>query len=163
MSDDGQFAETDRLIDLTLDQSIGKSTPDVEHERAVAIFDLLEQNAFKPVGDTQAGPYQLNLSVVDNKLVFLITRENGQEVATHILSLGPFRRIIRDYYMICESYYEAIKTAAPGQIETIDMARRGVHNDGSETLQDRLDGKIVVDFDTARRLFTLICVLHWKG
>lgn len=157
------FSETDRLIDLTLDQSIGRSTPDVEHERAVAIFDLLEDNRFKPVGDTGVGPYQLKLSVVEGKLVFLITRENGDDVATHILSLGPFKRIVRDYYMICESYYEAIKTAAPGQIETIDMARRGVHNDGSETLQTRLDGKIEVDFDTARRLFTLICVLQWRG
>ena len=163
MSDNGQFAETDRLTDLSLDQSIGRATPDVEHERAVAIFDLLEQNSFKPVGDAGNGPYQLTLSVVDGKLVFSTTRETGAEVATHILSLGPFKRIIRDYYMICESYYEAIKTAAPGQIETIDMARRGVHNDGSETLQARLDGKIEVDFDTARRLFTLICVLHWKG
>lgn len=157
------FSETDRLIDLTLDQTIGRSTPDVEHERAVAIFDLLEDNRFKPVGDTGAGPYQLKLSVVEGKLVFLVLRENGDDVATHILSLGPFKRIVRDYYMICESYYEAIKTAAPGQIETIDMARRGVHNDGSETLQTRLTGKIEVDFDTARRLFTLICVLQWKG
>lgn len=163
MSQTSTFADTDRLIDLTLDQSIGRATPDVEHERAVAIFDLLEENSFKPVGDDGHGPYQLKLSVVDGKLVFLTTRESGDEVATHILSLGPFRRIIRDYYMICESYYEAIKTAAPGQIETIDMARRGVHNDGSETLVARLDGKIEVDFDTARRLFTLICVLHWKG
>lgn len=157
------FSETDRLIDLTLDQTIGRSTPDVEHERAVAIFDLLEDNRFKPVGDSGDGPYQLKLSVVEGKLVFLVLRENGSDVATHILSLGPFKRIVRDYYMICESYYEAIKTAAPGQIETIDMARRGVHNDGSETLQTRLDGKIEVDFDTARRLFTLICVLQWKG
>ncbi|MGB7433190.1 MAG: UPF0262 family protein [Ahrensia sp.] len=157
------FSDTDRLIDLTLDQTIGRSTPDVEHERAVAIFDLLEDNRFKPVGDTGSGPYQLKLSVVEGKLVFLVLRENGDDVATHILSLGPFKRIVRDYYMICESYYEAIKTAAPGQIETIDMARRGVHNDGSETLQARLEGKIEVDFDTARRLFTLICVLQWKG
>lgn len=157
------FNDTDRLIDLTLDQTIGRSTPDVEHERAVAIFDLLEDNRFKPVADSDDGPYQLKLSVVDGKLVFLILRENGEDVATHILSLGPFKRIVRDYYMICESYYEAIKTAAPGQIETIDMARRGVHNDGSETLQTRLNGKIEVDFDTARRLFTLICVLQWKG
>ena len=163
MTGSTDFAETDRLIDITLDQTIGRAAPDIEHERAVAIFDLLEQNSFKPVGDTQPGPYQLNLSLADNKLVFQITRENGDDVAAHILSLGPFRRIVRDYYMICESYYEAIKTAAPGQIETIDMARRGVHNDGSETLQARLDGKIEIDFDTARRLFTLICVLHWKG
>ncbi|MEM0899768.1 MAG: UPF0262 family protein [Pseudomonadota bacterium] len=163
MAGSGEFAETDRLTDLQLDQSIGRAAPDVEHERAVAIFDLLEQNSFKPIGDGGTGPYHLKLSVVDGRLVFQTTREDGEEVSAHILSLGPFKRLVRDYYMICESYFEAIKTASPSQIETIDMARRGVHNDGSETLQDRLDGKIEVDFDTARRLFTLICVLHWKG
>lgn len=163
MSDSAEFGTNDRLTDVVLDQSIGRSTPDVEHERAVAIFDLLEKNSFKPVGDVPEGPYHLKLLVVDGKLVFEITKESGAAVATHILSLGPFRRTVRDYFMICESYYEAIKTASTGQIETIDMARRGVHNDGSETLQQRLDGKVSVDFDTARRLFTLVCVLHWKG
>ena len=164
MSEGGEFGSNDRLTDITLDQSIGRSTPDVEHERAVAIFDLLEQNNFKPVGDDIVnGPYHLKLAVVDGKLVFEIVTESGADVAVHILSLGPFRRIVRDYFMICESYYEAIKTASTGQIETIDMARRGVHNDGSQTLQDRLEGKVMVDFDTARRLFTLVCVLHWKG
>ena len=158
------FGEQDRLSDLTLDDSIGRSTPDVEHERAVAIFDLLEENAFKPVGDDGQGPYALHLSVIDGKLVFAIKRAGGAaDVATHILSLGPFRRIVKDYYMICESYFEAIKNATASQIETIDMARRGVHNEGSQTLMDRLDGKIAIDFDTARRLFTLVCVLHWKG
>lgn len=164
MSEGAEFGTNDRLVDIELDQSIGRSTPDVEHERAVAIFDLLEKNNFKPVGERiQEGPFHLKLSVIDSKLVFEIKTESGQEVAVHILSLGPFRRIVRDYFMICESYYEAIKTASTGQIETIDMARRGVHNDGSQTLQDRLDGKVNVDFDTARRLFTLVCVLHWKG
>ncbi|MCR9123232.1 MAG: UPF0262 family protein [Phyllobacteriaceae bacterium] len=163
MADETDFAPEDRLSDLTLDDSIGRSTPDVEHERAVAIFDLIEENRFKPVGDEGSGPYTLHLSVIDGKLVFAVKREGGEEVATHILSLGPFRKIVKDYYMICESYYEAIKSATTSQIETIDMARRGVHNDGSETLMDRLDGKIAIDFDTARRLFTLVCVLHWKG
>jgi len=163
MADEADFAPDDRLSELTLDDSIGRSTPDVEHERAVAIFDLIEENRFKPVGDTGAGPYRLHLSVIEGKLVFAIKREGGEDVATHILSLGPFRKIVKDYYMICESYYEAIKSATTSQIETIDMARRGVHNDGSETLMDRLDGKIAIDFDTARRLFTLVCVLHWKG
>lgn len=163
MADEADFAPQDRLSDLTLDDSIGRSTPDVEHERAVAIFDLIEENRFKPVGDTGTGPYTLHLSVIEGKLVFAVKREGGEEVATHILSLGPFRKIVKDYYMICESYYEAIKSATTSQIETIDMARRGVHNDGSETLMDRLDGKIAIDFDTARRLFTLVCVLHWKG
>jgi uncharacterized protein (UPF0262 family) len=151
-----------RLIDVELDESIGRSTPDIEHERAVAIFDLVEENRFQPVGDN-GGPYKLKLSLVDSKLVFAISRMNGSAVVTHILSLTPFRRIVKDYYLICESYYEAIRTATPSQIEAIDMGRRGLHNDGSQTLMDRLAGKIEMDFDTARRLFTLVCVLHWRG
>ncbi|MBN9035218.1 MAG: UPF0262 family protein [Rhizobiales bacterium] len=151
-----------RLVDVELDESIGRSTPDVEHERAVAIFDLIEENSFHPVGD-EGGPYRLRLSIVDSRLIFSIAREDGAQVVTHILSLTPFRRIVKDYYMICESYYEAIRSATPSQIEAIDMGRRGLHNDGSQTLMDRLSGKIEVDFDTARRLFTLVCVLHWRG
>jgi uncharacterized protein (UPF0262 family) len=151
-----------RLTDVTLDESIGRSTPDVEHERAVAIFDLLEENCFAPEGHS-GGPYHLRLSLVDQKLVFSITTEAGQAVATHILSLTPFRRIIKDYFMICESYYQAIRSSTPSQIEAIDMGRRGIHNEGSQTLEDRLKGKITVDFDTARRLFTLVCVLYWRG
>ena len=152
----------DRLTDVELDASIGRSTPDVEHERAVAIFDLIEENSFEPVGH-DGGPYQLNLSLVDQKLVFDIRTEEGAVVATHILSLTPFRRIVKDYFMICESYYEAIRSATPSRIEAIDMGRRGIHNEGSRTLMDRLKGKIIVDFDTARRLFTLVCVLYWRG
>ncbi len=152
-----------RLIDVELDESIGRSTPDVEHERAVAIFDLIEENSFLPVGDSGAGPYRLKLSLVESRLVFAIAREGGDAVATHILSLTPFRRIVRDYYMICESYYEAIRSSTPSKIEAIDMGRRGLHNEGSQTLMDRLSGKIEMDFDTARRLFTLVCVLHWRG
>ena len=155
--------ELARLIDIELDESIGRSTPDVEHERAVAIFDLIEENSFCPVNDTGAGPYKLKLSLVEHRLVFNISRESGETVATHILSLTPFRRIVKDYYMICESYYAAIRTSTPSQIEAIDMGRRGLHNDGSQTLMDRLEGKIEIDFDTARRLFTLVCVLHWRG
>jgi uncharacterized protein (UPF0262 family) len=151
-----------RLSDIVLDDTIGRSTPDVEHERAVAIFDLIEENSFEPVGH-EGGPYKLNLSLVDTKLVLTIRTEADEEVATHILSLTPFRRIVKDYFMICESYYEAIRTATPSRIEAIDMGRRGVHNDGSQTLQDRLKGKINVDFGTARRLFTLVCVLYWRG
>ena len=151
-----------RLVDVELDESIGRSTPDVEHERAVAIFDLIEENSFHPIGD-EGGPYRLRLSIVDSRLIFSIAREDGAQVVTHILSLTPFRRIVKDYYMICESYYEAIRSATPSQIEAIDMGRRGLHNDGSQTLMDRLSGKIEVDFDTARRLFTLVCVLHWRG
>lgn len=156
-------ADTAHLVDVELDESIGRSTPDVEHERAVAIFDLVEENSFQPVGDTGKGPYKLKLSLVEKRLVFEVTRVNGDPVITHILSLTPFRRIVKDYYMICESYYDAIRTSSPAQIEAIDMGRRGLHNEGSQTLMDRLAGKIDVDFDTARRLFTLVCVLHWRG
>ncbi|TNB46429.1 UPF0262 family protein [Martelella lutilitoris] len=151
-----------RLSDVVLDESIGRASPDVEHERAVAIFDLLEENYFHPVGH-DGGPYKLTLSIIEKRLIFDITLENGEKVATHILSLTPFRRIVKDYFMICESYYEAIKTASPSKIEAIDMGRRGIHNEGSQTLQDRLKGKIELDFDTARRLFTLFCVLYWRG
>ncbi|MBO3758415.1 UPF0262 family protein [Ciceribacter sp. L1K22] len=155
---DGDF----RLCDVILDETIGRSTPDVEHERAVAIFDLIEENSFEPVGH-KGGPYKLYLSLVDSKLVFSIKTEAEESVVTHILSLTPFRRIIKDYFMICESYYEAIRSSTPSQIEAIDMGRRGIHNEGSQTLLDRLSGKIRIDFDTARRLFTLVCVLYWRG
>ncbi len=151
-----------RLIDIALDASIGRSTPDVEHERAVAIFDLIEDNHFAPVGDA-GGPYRLELSLVEARLAFKISREDGAPVVTHILSLTPFRRIVKDYFLICESYYQAIRAATPSHIEAIDMGRRGLHNEGSQTLMDRLAGKIELDFDTARRLFTLVCVLHWRG
>jgi uncharacterized protein (UPF0262 family) len=159
----GHEADTSKLIDVELDESIGRSTPDIEHERAVAIFDLIEENSFQPVNDDGIGPYKLKLSLAESRLVFAISREDGAPVVTHILSLTPFRRIVKDYYMICESYYEAIRSATPSQIEAIDMGRRGLHNEGSQTLLDRLTGKIDIDFDTARRVFTLICVLHWRG
>jgi len=152
-----------KLVDVELDETIGRSTPDVEHERAVAIFDLIEENSFSPVGDEQGGPYKLKLSLAESRLVFAISREDGTSVVTHILSLTPFRRIVKDYYLICESYYEAIRSSTPSHIEAIDMGRRGLHNEGSQTLLDRLSGKIDIDFDTARRLFTLVCVLHWRG
>ncbi len=152
-----------RLIEVELDEvSIGRASADVEHERAVAIFDLIEQNSFQPIGYND-GPYKLILSIHENRLVFNIMNEASEPVITHILSLSPFRKIIKDYFMICESYFEAIKSASPTQIEAIDMGRRGLHNEGSQTLMDRLDGKIEVDFDTARRLFTLVCVLHSRG
>lgn len=160
----GERSSQDRkLVDVELDESIGRSTPDVEHERAVAIFDLIEDNSFAPVNDAGAGPYRLKLSLVEAKLVFAVARESGEPVVTHILSLTPFRRIVKDYYLICESYYDAIRSSTPSQIEAIDMGRRGLHNEGSQTLLDRLSGKIDIDFDTARRLFTLVCVLHWRG
>src|SRR4051794_14553934 len=126
-----------KLIDIELDESIGRSTPDIEHERAVAIFDLLEENSFQPVDDAASGPYRLKLSLVDSRLVLAVFREDGREVVTHILSLTPFRRVVKDYFMICESYYEAIRASTPSKIEAIDMGRRGLHNEGSQTLRDR--------------------------
>lgn len=156
--------ETDaRLIDVELDETIGRSTPDVEHERAVAIFDLIEENTFRPVNDDGAGPYRLKLSLIESRLIFAVARENGDDVVTHILSLTPLRKVVKDYFLICESYYDAIRSSSPSKIEAIDMGRRGLHNEGSQALMDRLNGKIEVDFDTARRLFTLVCVLHWRG
>jgi uncharacterized protein (UPF0262 family) len=151
-----------RLTDIVLDETIGRASPDVEHERAVAIFDLIEENRFEPVGHG-GGPYKLKLSLVDSKLVLNISTDGDLLVATHILSLTPFRRIVKDYFLICESYYEAIRSSTPSRIEAIDMGRRGIHNEGSQTLQDRLKGKINLDFDTSRRLFTLVCVLYWRG
>ena len=154
---------TQRLIKVTLDESsIGRSSPDIEHERAVAIYDLLEDNSFAPA-EHDGGPYMLHLSITENRLVFDIRLEDGAPVMAHLFSLTPLRRIVKDYFMICDSYYKAIRTATPSQIEAIDMGRRGLHNEGSELLMERLKEKIAVDFDTARRLFTLICVLHWKG
>jgi uncharacterized protein (UPF0262 family) len=156
-------ASPQRLIKVTLDESsIGRSSSDIEHERAVAIYDLLEDNSFAPAGH-DGGPYALHLSITENRLVFDIRAGDGAPVMAHLFSLTPLRRIVKDYFMICDSYYKAIRTATPSQIEAIDMGRRGLHNEGSELLMERLKEKIEVDFDTARRLFTLICVLHWKG
>ena len=152
-----------KLVKVELDEdSIGRSNRDVEHEREIAIYDLLEQNSFAPKGDS-AGPYALHLKVDGARLVFDIRRENGEPVVAHLLSLSPLRRIVKDYYTICDSYYQAIRTATPDKIEAIDMGRRGVHNEGSRILMERLKDKVALDMDTARRLFTLICVLHWKG
>ena len=151
------------LVAITLDEnSIGRSNPDVEHERAVAIYDLLEENTFTPQGD-EGGPFALHLSVTGQRLVFDIRREDGAPVMAHLLSLAPLRRIVKDYYTVCDSYYAAIRTATPDRIEALDMGRRALHDEGSNVLMERLKRKVDIDFDTARRLFTLICVLHWKG
>ena len=150
----------DRLIGVDIDdETLGASGPDAEHERRVAIFDLIEENSFALI-DHDRGPYALSLSQVERKLVFAIRDEAGEDVHTFIMSMGPFRGVIRDYFMICDSYYDAIRTQTPHQIEAIDMARRGIHNEGSELLAERLEGKVNIDFHTARRLFTLICALH---
>jgi len=153
----------ERLVEITLDDSaVVRRSPEVEHERAVAIYDLLEGNSFRPVGDF-CGPYHLHLSIAENRLLMDIRTEEEAALGTVTLPLLPFRRVVRDYFAVCETYYEAIKTASPAKIEAIDMGRRGLHNEGSELLQERLEGKVEIDFDTARRLFTLICVLHIRG
>ncbi|WP_034993435.1 UPF0262 family protein [Beijerinckia mobilis] len=153
----------DRLVSVTLDEtSIGPGTPDQEHERQVAIYDLLDENLFALPGRDD-GPYHLRIALHDAKLALDITDERGAQVATHILSLTPFRGLLRDYFLVCESYYQAIRTANPAQIEAIDMGRRGLHNEAATLLMERLSGKITCDLDTARRLFTLVTALHWKG
>ena len=152
-----------RISAIVLDEkSVVKRTPEIEQEREVAISDLLEANHFKPRG-AGAGPYRLALSVKENRLVFDISLVSGQRVGRILLSLAPFRRIVKDYFLICDSYYKAIRAAPPSQIESLDMGRRALHNEGTELLMKRLSGKIETNFDTARRLFTLICVLHLKG
>jgi uncharacterized protein (UPF0262 family) len=155
--------ERKRLVAVTLDdKSIGRGNPDQEHERAIAIYDLVEANCFGVPGH-DGGPYELMIALHDSKLAFDIRQADGSQVMTHILSLTPFRRILKDYFQVCESYYAAIRTATPSQIEAIDMGRRGLHNDGAKLLAERLDGKIECDFDTSRRIFTLVTALHWKG
>ena len=152
-----------RLVAVTLDEaSIERGSPDVEHERAVAVYDLLEENHFEPVGVAE-GPYRLVLAIQENRLVFTVQAEDGAHIVAHMLSLTPLRKVVKDYFLICDSYFDAIRRAAPAQIEAIDMGRRGVHDEGSRILAERLSGKIALDHDTARRLFTLICALHFKG
>jgi uncharacterized protein (UPF0262 family) len=152
-----------RLAAVTLDESsIGRSNRDVEHERAVAIYDLIADNTFKPLGH-EGGPYALQLGISGNRLVFDIRATDGTPVIAHMLSLAPFRRIVKDYFTVCDSYYAAIRTATPDRIEALDMGRRALHDEGSHIVIERLKRKVEIDFDTARRLFTLITVLHWKG
>jgi uncharacterized protein (UPF0262 family) len=160
--------QTNRLSAIEIDdRNLAPPTPEIEQERKVAIFDLLEDNSFAlPARDGRAapaGPYRLNLSIRDGRLVFDILTEAGDKAAEFHLSLGPFRQVVKDYFQICESYFEAVKRLPPSQIEAIDMGRRGIHNEGARILQERLEGKVEVDGDTARRLFTLICVLHFGG
>ncbi len=155
--------ENQRIVDITLDEhSVVRRSPDVEHERAVAIYDLLDENYFAPKGG-QHGPFTLNLSAEENRLVFDVRDKAGVGIERFAVPLVPFRRIVKDYFTVCESYYAAIKTAPPSQIEAIDMGRRALHNEGSELLRERLEEKVETDFPTARRLFTLLCVLHLKG
>ena len=160
---DRNKGNTGRLVAVTIEEaSIGRTSRDVEHERAVAIYDLLEENAFRPHGH-EGGPYALNLAINGNRLVFDIRTAEGTPVIAHLLSLAPFSRIVKDYFVVCDSYYEAIRTSTPDRIEALDMARRSLHDEGSQILMERLKRKVELDFDTARRLFTLVTVLHWKG
>ncbi len=152
-----------KLVAIKLDEaSIGRANANIEHEREVAIFDILESNRFELEGRDD-GPYALNLSIIEDRLVFAVAQETGGETFAVVLSLTPLRRVMKDYFIVCESYYQAIRTSAPSRIQSIDMGRRALHNEGSQVLSERLKGKITVDNDTARRLFTLICALHWKG
>ncbi|WP_187430447.1 hypothetical protein ROLI_006070 [Roseobacter fucihabitans] len=157
-----------RISEIILDDSaLPPATPEIEQERRVAMFDLLEDNTFVlPEREGRAvpqGPYHVGLAIREKRLVFDVTTEKAEKAAEFHLSLGPFRQVVKDYFQICESYFDAVKKLPPSQIETIDMARRGIHNEGSRVLQERLEGKVEVDTDTARRLFTLICVLHFGG
>ena len=158
------YGSKKRLIDIQLDQgSIARSAnPNIDHERQVAIYDLLDQNSFI-LEDHDGGPYKLVLGTLNDRLVFNVHSEDDEQIVAHMFSFSPLKRIIRDYFIVCDSYYEAIKTAPPSRIQAIDMGRRSLHDDGSRTLAERLSGKITIDRDTARRLFTLICSLHWKG
>ena len=156
------MADTQRIAGLFLDEkSVVSRSAQIEHERKVAIYDLLEENCFDPTGGIK-GPFHLHLSIAENRLVFDVRDEADKELKQFTLPLSPFRSIVKDYYMVCDSYFKAIKTLSPSQIEAIDMGRRGLHNEGADILKERLSGKVGIDTDTARRLFTLICVLHIK-
>ncbi len=157
-----------RISHIEIDDSgLATPTPEIEQERKVAIFDLLEENRFAlPARDGRPapeGPYRLLLAIREKRLVFDLKTEAGEPAAEFHLSLGPFRQVVKDYFQICQSYFDAVKKLPPSQIETIDMARRGIHNEGARVLEERLDGKAELDHDTARRLFTLVCVLHFGG
>ncbi len=159
---------TNRLIHVEIDDSnLPTPTHEIDQERKVAIFDLLEDNSFAIVSrdDKPApeGPYRLTIAIRERRLVFELSDESEAPAASFLLSLGPFRQVVKDYFQICESYFDAVKRLPPSQIEAIDMARRGIHNEGARVLQERLEGKALIDIDTSRRLFTLICVLHFGG
>ncbi|MFO1039334.1 MAG: UPF0262 family protein [Geminicoccaceae bacterium] len=153
----------DRIVDIKLDEkSIVRWTPEIEHERNVAVFDLLENNSFRIV-DGFEGPYTVLLSLRENNLVLDCGNPQGDERGEVVISTRSLRRVVKDYFLICESYFQAIRGATPNRIEAIDMARRGLHDEGAELLRDAVSGKLELDRDTARRLFTLICVLHIRG
>ncbi|HRN84308.1 MAG TPA: UPF0262 family protein [Hyphomicrobium sp.] len=159
-------ASNDRLSEITLDSaSFGRGNANIEHEREVAIYDLLDGNSFALEGRDE-GPYKLSIGIVDDRLAFTVfsaDKPSDEPIVAHFLSLTPFKRIMKDYFLVLDSYYQAIRTAQPSRIQAIDMGRRGLHDEGSRVLMERLEGKIKIDVDTARRLFTLIAALHWKG
>jgi uncharacterized protein (UPF0262 family) len=152
-----------KLVSIKLDEgSIRRGNTNIEHEREVAIFDIIEANSFVLDGRDD-GPYTLELSIVEDRLVFAVGHQGEGDTFTFVLSLTPLRRIMKDYFIVCETYYQAIRTQPPSRIQAIDMGRRALHDEGSRALVERLKGKITLDKDTSRRLFTLICALHWKG
>jgi len=160
---DGDSDSTQRIVKVSLDErTVVRRSAEVEHERAVAIFDLIEENRFAPAG-SDGGPYSLHLGIEEGRLVLDIRRENDEPLGKVMLALGPFRRVVKDYFTVCESYYAAIRAASPSQIEAIDMGRRGLHNDAAEVLKRALEAHFVIDGETARRLFTLICALHIRA
>ena len=158
------MADSDqRIAKILLDErTVLRRNADIEHERAVAIFDLLEENSFAPAGEV-AGPFHLHLGIEENRLVLDIRAADETPVDRVLVSLAPFRGVVKDYFLVCESYFAAIRTASPSRIEAIDMGRRALHNEGSELLRERLAERVAVDLNTARRLFTLLCVLHIRG
>lgn len=157
------MSDTHRIVAITLDErTVLRRSPDIEQERKVAIYDLLQKNHFVPTGAAD-GPYRLHLGIEDGSLVLDVRSEGDADLCRFTLALSPFRRIIKDYFLVCDGYFDAIKTAPPARIDAIDMGRRGLHNEGAELLVDKLKGRVEVDFDTARRLFTLLCVLHIRG
>ena len=156
--------DTHRIVHIELDEkSVVSRSPQVDHERKVAIYDLLEENSFHPLEIDHDGPYSLRLSIQDNRLVFDVDDEGGEHLVKITLPISVMKRIVRDYFMICDSYFKAIKTMSPNQIEAIDMGRRGLHNEGAEILRTRLEDRVEMNLRTARRLFTLVCVLHIKA
>jgi uncharacterized protein (UPF0262 family) len=165
MSETGTAAtERNRIASIHIDEgSIARGNADIEHEREVAIFDILDGNTFSLDG-IDKGPYRLEIAIADDRLVLTVFPENASEtVAVHTLTMTPLKRLLKDYFLVLDSYYQAIRSGQPSRIQAIDVGRRGLHDEGSRLLQERLEGKIALDFDTARRLFTLITALHWKG
>ncbi|MFN3745717.1 MAG: UPF0262 family protein [Hyphomicrobiaceae bacterium] len=151
-----------RLVAITLDEaSITRGNANIEHEREVAIYDIIEANTFEVEG--REGPFTLKLAIIEDRLHFIVDTDPASGEYTLMLSLSPLKRVMKDYFIVCDSYYQAIRSAPPSRIQAIDMGRRGLHDEGSRLLAERLKGKVSVDHDTARRLFTLICALHWKG